>query len=88
MRRGLEIVQSVPAAYIASPPVTARKAAPTTAKASGPPCQRYVIAGIGLKAASTSGERTIPTMPSTPITANQTSITGPNKPPIQDVPLV
>ncbi len=34
-----------------------------------------------------AGAFAIPTMPKIPITANQTSMTGPNMPPIQDVPL-
>jgi hypothetical protein len=46
-----------------------------------------VTAASGLSAASTAGDRTIPITPSAPATTNQTSITGPNMPPIRDVPL-
>ena len=45
------------------------------------------MAGRGLSAASTAGVLTIPTTPRMPATMNQISMTGPNMPPIQDVPL-
>ncbi len=75
-------------AYIASPPVTARKAAPSIAKLTCQPAwSMKSTARNGLAAARISGLATIPAIPRSPRTTNQTSMTGPNTRPMAATPL-
>src|SRR6266480_4218088 len=73
-------------AYSASPPVTTRNTAPSTTNPRRTSSAKKCAAWYGETAASTEGSRMIWLRPSTPIVANQTSITGPNTAPIRAVP--
>jgi hypothetical protein len=72
---------------IASAPVRARKAAPSTAKPiAGGECARYISAWCGLSAPKMPGAATMPRRPSTAITTNHISMTGPKRLPMKAVP--
>ncbi len=74
-------------AYMASPPVTDRNAAPSTAKVTaGGAWTRNSAARSGSRAPSTAGARRMPPRPSTAKAANHTTITGPKMPPMNPVP--
>src|SRR5437764_15043242 len=73
-------------AYSASPPVTTRKTAPRPTKPRPTSSAKKRTPYNGDTAASTPGCRTISPSPSTPMTPNQTSITGPNIAPMRAVP--
>ena len=76
-------------AYMASPPVTARKAAPSTAKPTpGPACSQV---GDGMQRVDGARGCAVPARcrasPSRPMATNQISITGPKMLPMNSVPL-
>ncbi len=74
-------------AYMASPPVTARKAAPRIAKeTAGPAWTMKPTAAQGFTASRIAGAFRMPWTPSTASSANQASITGPKMRPMEPVP--
>ncbi len=73
-------------AYSASPPVSARNTAPITANATIGLAATKRAASTGSSARRISGAAQTLTRPSTPMTTNQTTMTGPNNRPMLAVP--
>jgi hypothetical protein len=74
-------------AYSASAPVIVRNTADSAMKVQSGCSNAKASAWRGSSAPSTSGERTMLTMPRIAITANHSTITGPNNAPTFAVPL-
>ena len=73
-------------AYSASPPVTTRNTAPSTAKPCQPCSTKNDTACRGSIAVNTTGFWTSDTIPSAAMTMNQRTMIGPNNRPTRCVP--